>query len=646
MKLVQAIVKSIWEAVFPTAQGSGFYPLMNSNYRVSSLTRSDYIRLYTGWQYLAVSTIANSVAELEYSLTSNTDSDKPIKHQHLDLVNYRFLQQVVSSIQLTGSAYYRKVMIGSKIDELQYMRTDLVTIEEHADGRIKGYRYNHKQGYYLFSPDEVIDFSLYSPMQTFPETVKGVSPMQAVAMQAELDQTATRWNWNFFKNNASVWGVLKTDKSVSKEDKARAVRSWKEKFMGVNNSSSIAFLDNGITYDEVKVSQKELDFVESRRFTRDEVLAVFKVPKAIVGITDDVNRATAQTAERIFYRTTISPLTVMIQEVLNEELFYNVWYFQFVNVNPLDKEELRQDYESGAITLNEYRQAIGKKPLKNGDFLKLNALMSNTETQYTLSTTKKSVDSFIEKTIAKNMKGTDEYRAEREKLGEKLWKARVNRSDKYESLYMQEINKIFKEQEQRVTEQIRKQKGQKVQQPKLDLLVSARWIVWLKGLYETIMQTEGNEAINSIGVTATFDVGTNSVNKFIRDAITLTAKQVNETTSKLLSKIIKEWNDEGLSADQIARNISDKFEEFTKKRSLTIARTEITNASTQSQIMAWKQTGVVEKKERYTALDERVCPECNAQHTRVVDIDKQFPWWKDWPTEHPNCRCTLLAVVD
>jgi phage portal protein BeeE len=41
-------------------------------------------------------------------------------------------------------------------------------------------------------------------------------------------------------------------------------------------------LDNGIKYNEWKVNQKELDFVESRRFTRDEVFAIFKVPKSIV----------------------------------------------------------------------------------------------------------------------------------------------------------------------------------------------------------------------------------------------------------------------------------------------------------------------------------------------------------------------------
>ena len=105
-------------------------------------------------------------------------------------------------------------------------------------------------------------------------------------------------------------------------------------------------MDNGVSYEEIKVSQKELDFVESRRFTRDEVFAIFKVPKAIVGVTDDVNRATAQTAERIFYRITISPLATMISEKLNREIFNGIGYFSFTNVNPVDKEELLREYNT------------------------------------------------------------------------------------------------------------------------------------------------------------------------------------------------------------------------------------------------------------------------------------------------------------
>jgi SPP1 gp7 family putative phage head morphogenesis protein len=69
-----------------------------------------------------------------------------------------------------------------------------------------------------------------------------------------------------------------------------------------------------------------------------------------------------------------------------------------------------------------------------------------------------------------------------------------------------------------------------------------------------------------------------------------------------------------LGAEAIARNISNQFEEFTRTRSRTIARTEITRASNEAEIQAYKQSGVVQKKEWYTALDERVSEMCQAMH--------------------------------
>ena len=83
---------------------------------------------------------------------------------------------------------------------------------------------------FRFSPDEILDFSLYSPLKSRPRTTKGVSPMEAIAIQAELAQTATKWNWNFFKNNASVGGVLKTERSIDRETKSRAIRAWKNNY--------------------------------------------------------------------------------------------------------------------------------------------------------------------------------------------------------------------------------------------------------------------------------------------------------------------------------------------------------------------------------------------------------------------------------
>ena len=221
MNIFKAISNAI-KSVFPSTEGR-FYPLTNTNYNVSNLTRTDYLRLYTSRQYVAVSIIANSVAELEKSLTRTPNDDKQITHKHFDLITFDLLIQIVSSLQLTWSCYLYKNMVWKYIDSLEFLRTDMVEILENTDWSVKWYRYNSKNGQITFSKEDIIDISMFSPLQTYPYRVKGVSPMQAVAIQAEMDATANRRNRNFFKNWASAWDIFSTENPIKDEQK-RAFR--------------------------------------------------------------------------------------------------------------------------------------------------------------------------------------------------------------------------------------------------------------------------------------------------------------------------------------------------------------------------------------------------------------------------------------
>lgn len=653
-------IKGVIKSFLPWTEGN-FSPMTNTSYGVKTMTTTDYIKLYTSWQYLAVSTIANSVSDLDRSLTRTKNDDKEINHKHFDLITFDLLLKITSSVQLTGSAFLYKNMIGNTVDSLEFLRTDLIDFDENGNGELVGYRYNMQNKYRYFQKDEIINISLYSPLQSYPNTRKGVSPMQAVAMQAEMDATANRWNWNFFKNGASAGDFFTTDKTLTEETKRRFVNRWRSEFQGVNNSHKVAIVDNNLQYNKVAVSQKELDFVESRRFTRDEVFAVFKVPASIVGVTENANRAIATTAERTYYKICISPIARMIEEAFNKHLFKDIGVFRFVNVIPSDQESSLLDYNSGSITLNEYRKELGMQPLKNGDFLKLSSMMIDTENQFQLEnndTKSNEYGDIVKKSLNKYTKGTQEYKNEREKIGEIKWKWKIKRTDSYEVTYINELKKIFDSQKASILESILSQKWQKtVKPPKDQALATAKWIVSLAPLYQTIFQNEWTQALNEIWINTIFQTWNPKANKWIKDNIALVAKEVNAVTKKKVFDLIAKWNDEWKGAVDIASQVSAMFEEFNTKRAQAIARTEITRASTESEIQAYEDSGVVEWKEWYTALDERTCPECDSMHGKTIGLrenyinkgEKYRGITYDYADVngaplHVNCRCTILPV--
>lgn len=507
----------------------------------------------------------------------------------------------------------------------------------------------------LFDKDDVIAIDLFSPLKSYPYSAKGVSPMQAVAIQAEMDATANRWNWSFFKNGASAWDIFSTDNPIKEEQKERFLSKWKSEFQGVNNSHKAALLDNWLKYNRVWLTQRELDFVETRRFTRDEVFAVFKVPKSIVGVSDDVNRASAVVAENTFYRICIRPLAIMLQEVFNRELFKWIWYFQFLNIVPADNEQLALDFNSWAITINEYRKERGWKPLKDWDILKL-PFMVDIENQFKLENQKKH-NQEIQEIFLKNIKGTKENLEEREKFWQKKWEMKVQRTDKYEIKYEEEVRRLFEEQKNSIVSQILEQKA--VSNPKFDkLLNTAKRVLALTPLYKEVFQNEWNEAFLLLWLSETFNPWEAPSTKRIRKNIELVARSVDKTTKEKVFDLIEKMNNEGKGAEEIARAIDIQFQEFSRTRARTIARTEITRASTEAEIQAFEQSWVVEWKEWYVALDERTCPDCMSMHWKTIWLRENFINKGEevrgvvydyadvaWPSLHPNCRCTLLPIV-
>ena len=635
-------------------QKKSFYPLMNTNYRVETLWKTDYLNLYKGWIYLATTTISDSISELDF----NTFSwEKEKEHIYKNLIDYDFLKKVSSYMLLNGNCFVYKEMIGNKVDSLAILRPDMVNIESNADGTLRWYRYDSM----FFHPDDIINFEMFNPLETRPSKIKWVSPVQAIAIQAEMDNTANRWNWNFFKNGWSVKDIIKSDKEVSKESKERYINKWKKEFQWVNNSHKIAFLDQGLNYESIWWNQKELDFVESRRFTRDEILSVYKIPKSIVWITDNVNLANAKVSENTYFKICIKPLAKQISQTLTKQLFNNEVNFDFINVVPKDTEQLERNLNNWTITINEYRQSIGYTDLKNWDVLKLNEFqIMPSEWEIEVEPKKNQYHDIVKKAVRKYTKWTEEYKIAKQERKEKIWYQKIKRTDKYETKWEREIKKVFQIQKEDTLKKLNKWVN-KIRKPDWNKAkYMALWKATLRPLFTELALNEGNEALNIVNsVDMMFEVWNPEMNKYIRDNIERIANDVDETTKDIIFTTIEEWNDEGLGSDAITNNISKKFEDFSKNRAALISRTEITNASNEAAEEAYKQSWVVEKKEFLAELDDRTSDICRALDGKI------FYLWEtifkkgetiagytnnymdvQHPALHPYCRSTLIPVID
>jgi SPP1 gp7 family putative phage head morphogenesis protein len=129
--------------------------------------------------------------------------------------------------------------------------------------------------------------------------------------------------------------------------------------------------------------------------------------------------------------------------------------------------------------------------------------------------------------------------------------------------------------------------------------------------------------------------------KWLKTRLAWAADEIGEESAARLAKILLDGFTAGDSIDTIRQSIMAEFDYFDKVRAARVSRTEIIMSSAQGTLEGYAESGVVEKVEFFTAMDE-VCEDCTALHGEIFTLEDAAPMIP----LHPNCRCVWLGVVE
>lgn len=195
----------------------------------------------------------------------------------MDPAVFRKLGQ--THLELRGNAYSR--IIGDnrgRIIALLPLHPDRVTLELMGDSNWR-YRHVTREGKtQYFSREEVFhrkDFTL--------DGIVGLNPIACAREALSTGLAAQDYGMRFFQNDATPGGWIEYPGEF-KDDQSR--RSFREKMNDMwsgRNKGKIGVLDRGIKYHEVKVSNADAQFIESKKFTVAEIARLFGVPPHKIG---------------------------------------------------------------------------------------------------------------------------------------------------------------------------------------------------------------------------------------------------------------------------------------------------------------------------------------------------------------------------
>ena len=181
---------------------------------------------------------------------------------------------------------------------------------------------------------------------------------------------------NFFKNGAVPGLVLKSPNTLSEKIKERMIQSWSMRYKPDSGGRRPLILDGGIELDAISnVNFKDLDFQEAISENEKIILKALGIPPILL---DSGNNANIRPNLRLYYLETIIPIVRKLNYGL--ERYFGFEITEDVTNIPALQPELRDQSQyysalvnTGIISPNEAREALGFDPLEEGDGLRVPA---------------------------------------------------------------------------------------------------------------------------------------------------------------------------------------------------------------------------------------------------------------------------------
>ena len=635
----------------------------------------EYLKEYKNWVFACVNARAEEVASIELVLRNKNTDEEVVSSDILTLLNdvnpdstkYELFFATQAMLDMTGNAYWylaRDNEGTGKIRQIYFISPEKMTILLDKDNQlnIKGYVYGAKGNEVVFEANEIIHFKNFNPNGGYPRPHTGVGVVQSALWAIETDNEARNWNYSFFKNSARPDGVLSTEQILGDSEFKRLKEQWEQTHRGSGNVGKTALLESGLKWQDISKTQKDMDFIAQRTFSRDEILSIFRVPKTVVGITDDVNRANAEASDYVFAKRTIKPLMQRFITVLNEYLlpeYDKNLIFTFKDPVPQDRLVQLQQYSLGVnkwLTRNDIRRAEGLTESDNGDtfygtFSEVPQDSVKPLPQAPKSLKKgivdKTIDDFVAKLPKKEMK-IRKLSASQKSMFKEIW---IKRFDENEKKLVTELIKYFKTQEAEVLKNAEEEfAGLKPKEFKIkgidDVLFDEKKAVsagisLMTPFIRQFLQ-EGADIADSV-TGGEFNLNDVSALKFIQERAKFFAESINDTTREALLTQIQDAVNDGKGTEDIKNIIANIYQGAEDYRVNMITRTEVSASLNEGVIEAYKQAGV-EDVEWVAILDDVTSDECLGNDGEIQKLGANFSGGVSQPPQHVNCRCTTNPI--
>lgn len=647
-------------------------------------TREQMLSAYAGWVYAAASTLAQDVRANPWAMWrrvgrrredwEQVEEVPPIFRRPNGLQTWGdFIELTQLHLDLAGEAYWHIITgNGNRVQGVQLVYPHWVEQPlMDANGRITGWRVAVPGRAHFVLPAEDVVFLRYPhPM----DPLKGASPVEAFALSHDMDIYSRAYSSTLLKNRATPELVISSEQELDPEQSDQIRENWVDRYRDPRNGPAV--LGRGAKVQAVGVSLRDMEFAALANLSRDQILAIYKVPAAKVGLTTDFNRANAESADATYKENAVLPRLRRIEEAINTYLLPRLYpareaerlYYEFENPVDDDREFVLRRAETmlrmGAITYNRFRDMLGEDPLDGEGEV------------YSLPLGIKLVDKLEagaggpeplpepepQQEDAERSQGPRRQpRALHPSAAMELAELRFLRAqDPLERSLRSEARAIFTREQKAVMARLR-QEGLRAVETRdwVDDVLKESGRDWDDTLRQYIERglREGWLLFGAeVGDSIAFDIYQQEAVAFARRRAGAAVTEITETTRLGVRQVITEAVERGHSLDATLRNIAELYDGFKGQRAQVIARTETAmavNAGKEAHASEIESRLGIELLKTWVATaDERTRESHLAANGQTVRRGEPFEVGGAY-LQHPGdpngpgreiiqCRCTMV----
>lgn len=517
----------------------------------------------------------------------------------------------------------------------------------NADGSVQKYELKAGSVTKDYLPEDII--YIHNPNPKNP--LRGISLLAAGVNSIQTEVRINQYQSNVLENGGKVEGVFSFKTTPLTQEQLQELKARYQKEYGQAKKAGMPlFLGGDANYTRTGMTPDELSYLEAKKMTFSDICTMTGVPEPLLSMRD-VKYDNADAARTIFLSETIKPLVESLRTTLDEKLAPKDKNLKYVDPTPENVDQKLKIRENGIknyyMTINEAREDAGLDPVVDGDKILVPSGLTE------LGVKKEEKDN---KSKKKANTEESEHPLKDPEIREVYKRVQIKKADKREKEMAKILNEYFKDQEQRVIQNLggEKSNNKNAIDDALNINLEVnigkeKFVPFLLG----VLAESGSDAMDIGGSNYEFNI-TAEIRTWLDNKADIFLNTINTTTLRQLQNQFSDSLSAGESRDDLVKRIRNTYEDISEARARTIARTELHSVTQYGNYKGYKQAGMVTKI-WVTVTDSATRgnnPEDEADHLALdgeeVPIDTPFSNGLMYPgevgapaAEVINCRCQI-----